>query len=462
MIKENQQLFNRLHVLTDALILYLSLPIAFWVRFYAVKGGIISVPLSSYLVLGVFLTLAQLFAYAVAGLYKSFRRTHLRKELSSLWLSSALVMALLLSFLFVQHYIDYSRWTLAVYFFLSVGLLSGKRIALRKTLRLFRQKGYNQKHVLLLGSGQMARSYLEKVRGEKELGYHPIGYVAVQRSKELDLKYLGSFEALEALLDRHRPDEVVSAIAPEDYQRTPQIIAACEKTGTKLSIIPFYAPYMSSNPRFDDLDGIPMVNIRHIPLDNWANAFCKRAMDIIGSLLLILMTSPVMLACAIGVKLSSPGPVIFRQKRIGRNKKPFYMYKFRSMRVNTGQDTSWSSDRDVRKTKFGAFLRKCSLDELPQFFNVLKGEMSLVGPRPELPFFVEQFKEDVPLYMVKHQVRPGITGWAQINGLRGDTSIKARVEHDIYYIEHWSLMFDIEILLATVFKGKFMNSEVLN
>ena len=379
-----------------------------------------------------------------------------------MWLSSALVMALLLSFLFVQHYIDYSRWTLAVYFFLSVGLLSGKRIALRKTLRLFRQKGYNQKHVLLLGSGQMARSYLEKVRGEKELGYHPIGYVAVQRSKELDLKYLGSFEALETLLDRHRPDEVVSAIAPEDYQRTPQIIAACEKTGTKLSIIPFYAPYMSSNPRFDDLDGIPMVNIRHIPLDNWANAFCKRAMDIIGSLLLILMTSPVMLACAIGVKLSSPGPVIFRQKRIGRNKKTFYMYKFRSMRVNTGQDTSWSSDRDVRKTKFGAFLRKCSLDELPQFFNVLKGEMSLVGPRPELPFFVEQFKEDVPLYMVKHQVRPGITGWAQINGLRGDTSIKARVEHDIYYIEHWSLMFDIEILLATVFKGKFMNSEVLN
>lgn len=462
MIKENQQLFNRLHVLTDALILYLSLPAAFWVRFYVFKGGIISVPLSSYLVLGVFLTLIQLFTYAAAGLYTSFRRTRLRKELSSLWLSSGLIMALLLSFLFVQHYIDYSRWALAVYFFLSVGLLSGKRIVLRKTLRLFRQKGYNQKHVLLLGSGQMARSYLEKVRREKELGYHPIGYVAAQRSKELDLKYLGGFEALETLLDRYRPDEVVSAIEPEDYQRTPQIIAACEKTGTKLSIIPFYAPYMSSNPCFDDLDGIPMVNIRHIPLDNWANAFSKRAMDIIGSLLLILVTAPVMLVCAIGVKLSSPGPIIFKQKRIGRNKKPFYMYKFRSMRVNTGQDTRWSLDRDERKTKFGAFLRKCSLDELPQFFNVLKGEMSLVGPRPELPFFVEQFKEDVPLYMVKHQVRPGITGWAQVNGLRGDTSIKARVEHDIYYIEHWSLMFDIEILLTTVFKGKFMNSEVLS
>ena len=458
MIKENQQLFNRLHVLTDALILYLSLPIAFWVRFYAVKGGIISVPLSSYLVLGVFLTLAQLFAYAAAGLYKSFRRTHLRKELSSLWLSSALVMALLLSFLFVQHYIDYSRWTLAVYFFLSVGLLSGKRIALRKTLRLFRQKGYNQKHVLLLGSGQMARSYLEKVRGEKELGYHPIGYVAVQRSKELDLKYLGSFEALETLLDRHRPDEVVSAIAPEDYQRTPQIIAACEKTGTKLSIIPFYAPYMSSNPRFDDLDGIPMVNIRHIPLDNWANAFCKRAMDIIGSLLLILMTSPVMLACAIGVKLSSPGPVIFRQKRIGRNKKPFYMYKFRSMEVQLpGQEKGrWTTPHDPRVTPVGRLIRKTSIDELPQLFNVLAGSMSLVGPRPERPFFVERFKEEIPRYMIKHQVRPGMTGWAQINGYRGDTSIEKRIEHDLYYIENWTLGFDFKILFLTVFKG-FIN-----
>ena len=253
-----------------------------------------------------------------------------------------------------------------------------------------------------------------------------------------------------------------SAIDMEDYQRMPEIIAACEKTGTKLSIIPFYAKYMPSNPQFDDLEGIPLLNLRRIPLDNWANAFCKRAMDVTGALTLILLTSPVMLLCAAGVKLSSPGPVIFRQKRIGRNKEPFYMYKFRSMRVNDGQDTRWSANRDERKTRFGAFMRKCSLDELPQFFNVLKGDMSLVGPRPEIPFYVEQFKEDVPLYMVKHQVRPGITGWAQVNGLRGDTSIKARVEHDIYYIEHWSILFDIEILLTTIFRGKFLNSETLN
>lgn len=461
MIKENQNLLNRLYILSDGIIMYPMLPVAFWIRFYVLPGGIMSVPLSQYLILGIFLIVVQLFTYAAFGLYRSFRRTRLRKELSQLWLASALDMAILLSFLFVQHYIDFSRWTLAIYFLLSVSALSCKRIFLRKILHAARQKGYNQKHVLVLGNGRMAHTYVEKVNSVRELGYHPIGYVASQKGEAWDLAYLGGFSELERLLEKYRPDEVISAIGPDEYQYTPQFIAACEKTGTKLSIIPFYAPYMSSNPYFDDLDGIPLMNIRYIPLDNWVNAFFKRTMDIAGALLLIILTSPVMLLCAIGVKLSSPGPIIFKQKRVGRNKKPFYMYKFRSMCVNSGQDTRWSADRDDRKTKFGAFMRKCSLDEFPQFFNVLKGDMSLVGPRPELPYFVEQFKEEIPLYMVKHQVRPGITGWAQVNGLRGDTSIKARIEHDIYYIEHWSLLFDIEILLITLFKGKFLNSELL-
>ncbi len=461
MIRENQQLLNRLHVLTDGIILYAALPAAFWIRFYLLPGGFISVPLSRYMAIGLFLTGAYLFTYAAFGLYQSFRRARLRRELEKLWLASALDMAILLSVLFIQHSVNYSRMTLAIWSALSLVALSCKRFFLRRVLRYFRQKGYNQKRVLVLGSGELARTYLKTIRSERELGYLPIGYIA-SRKENLNLKRLGDFEELEKLLDLYRPDEVVSAIDMEDYQRMPEIIAACEKTGTKLSIIPFYAKYMPSNPQFDDLEGIPLLNLRRIPLDNWANAFCKRAMDVTGALTLILLTSPVMLLCAAGVKLSSPGPVIFRQKRIGRNKEPFYMYKFRSMRVNDGQDTRWSANRDERKTRFGAFMRKCSLDELPQFFNVLKGDMSLVGPRPEIPFYVEQFKEDVPLYMVKHQVRPGITGWAQVNGLRGDTSIKARVEHDIYYIEHWSILFDIEILLTTIFRGKFLNSETLN
>ena len=307
----------------------------------------------------------------------------------------------------------------------------------------------------------MAQIYYAAIVRERELGYAVIGYVSSEEAEGGWISYLGDFSDLESILERTKPDEVVSAIDIADYPRTPQIIAACEKTGTKLSIIPFYAEYMPTAPQFDDVGGIPLMNIRRIPLDNLFNAFCKRAMDIVGSLVLLILTLPIMLVCAVGVRLSSPGPIIFRQERVGRNKKTFYMYKFRSMRLNTKQNTAWSTNTDSRKTPFGSFLRKFSLDEFPQFFNVLKGDMSLVGPRPEIPYFVEQFKEDVPLYMVKHQVRPGITGWAQVHDLRGDTSIKDRIDHDIYYIEHWSLLLDIKILFMTVFKGKFMNQEKL-
>jgi len=173
----------------------------------------------------------------------------------------------------------------------------------------------------------------------------------------------------------------------------------------------------------------------------------------IGALLLIILFSPVMLAVAVGVRFSSPGPVIFRQERIGRNKKPFQMLKFRSMRINDTSETAWSAGGDARRTRFGRFIRRYSLDELPQLFNVLKGDMSLVGPRPEIPYHVERFKQNIPLYLVRQQIRPGMTGWAQVNGLRGDTSITSRVEYDIWYIENWSLWLDIKILLKTAFGG---------
>lgn len=462
MIKENQRLLNHLNVLSDGLILLLSLPIAFWIRFYVLPDGLISVPLSQYMVLNVLLMLAHLLLYGGLGLYSSHRKTTLKKELFRLWVVNILIMAVLLSVLFISHKVDYSRAALAIYFVVGTGVLSCKRIALRLILRRLRRKGYNQKHVVILGGGTMALHYLRSIRAQRQLGYSAAGYIASDPSELLaEVDYLGTFEDLVPILEQLQPDEVISAIELGDYHRTPQIIEACEKAGIKLSIIPFYAEYMSANPQFDAVGSIPLLNIRRIPLDNWGNAFCKRLMDIVGSLLLLILTSPAMLVCAIGVRLSSPGPIIFRQERMGKDKKSFFMYKFRSMRVNDAETTGWSTNHDARKTAFGAFLRKYSLDELPQFWNVLKGDMSLVGPRPELPHFVVQFKEEVPLYMVKHQVRPGITGWAQVNDLRGDTSIKARIEHDIYYIEHWDLLFDIKILLMTVFKGKFKNSEQL-
>lgn len=461
MIKENQRVLNQINVITDGLSVFCTLLLAFWVRFYLLPGGEISVPFREYVILGAVLIPIYLFSYASFGLYESFRRKRLYQELGRLLTVNILDMFLLQSFLFAFKEVHFSRWTLIIFFLLNTAALGGKRILLRMLLRYYRQRGYNLKHVLIVGTGPMARRYLNKIRTNKELGYQAMGYVSDDVDGWRGLVYLGGYQDLNRILEKFSPDEVVAAIPAEDFTKTPLVISACEKAGVKLSIIPFYAEYMPTNPEFDDLDGLPLLNIRHIPLDNWGNAFMKRAMDIVGSLVLIVLTSPIMLIAAIGVRLSSPGPIIFSQERVGRNKKTFRMYKFRSMRVNDRQDTGWSRDKDDRKTAFGSFIRKFSIDELPQFFNVLKGDMSLVGPRPEVPFYVEQFREEIPLYMVKHQVRPGITGWAQVNGLRGDTSIKDRIEHDIYYIEHWTVFFDIEILFMTLFKG-IVNSEKLS
>jgi Undecaprenyl-phosphate glucose phosphotransferase len=314
-----------------------------------------------------------------------------------------------------------------------------------------RTLGYFQRRVVLVGSAALLKDYVSAVASAPYLGYQILGYVST-KNDWYDLPWLGHLEQLGEVLDVQRPDEVVAALDVGETEWMPHVIQECEKSGVKLSMIPFYAKYMPSNPQIDSVNGVPVINLRRVPLDNIGNAFLKRTFDVVGSLILIVLSSPLMLFAAIGVKLSSPGPIIFKETRVGLNKKPFDMYKFRSMRVNSQETTGWSQNVDNRKTKFGALIRKTSIDELPQFFNVLKGDMSLVGPRPELPYFVEQFKEEVPLYMVKHQVRPGITGWAQVNGLRGDTSIPDRIRHDVYYIENWSPVFDLKILFMTIWK----------
>ena len=461
MIKENQQLLNGINVLSDGMIIYLMIPVAFWLRFSVLPNGVITVSLSYYLLSGIFFTLLQLYIFLAAGLYKPFRHIRLSRELERLFAACLIGFILLLSWFSLRHQDDYSRQMIVIYCVLSFILLALKRIALRLILRHYRSRGYNLKHVVLVGCGDLAEAYLNKILKEKQMGFHAVGYIAGQQRKDWEYSYLGGFEDLERVLEKIKPDDVVSAIEAEDYGRTEMIVQACEKTGCKLSIIPLYAEYMSARPQFDDLDGIPLLNVRRIPLENMANAFVKRAMDIVFSAITLIVFSPLMLICAVGVKLSSPGPIIFKQERIGRNKTPFFMYKFRSMRVNNQEDTGWSKQEDNRKTAFGSFIRKYSLDEFPQFWNVLKGDMSLVGPRPEIPYFVDQFKEKVPRYMLKHLVRPGITGWAQVNGLRGDTSIPERIRFDIWYIENWSIALDFKILFLTVFGGKFKNNEKL-
>ena len=458
MIRENQQLLNQFNVFTDAVAVFLAMLVSYWLRFSLFRG-VKGLPFNYYVWLGVVAAALTLVVFAVAGLYESFRAVRFHVEAGRVAVLELLVALIIMAAMFVLRLGETSRWSVVFFYGVATLLLLGKRVCIRLLLRRYRAMGYNQKRVLLVGHGESAEAYVKRVANDRNLGYQVLGYVADNR-KWGKLPYCGTYGQLEEIFRREKPDEVVVALPTEEGRWMKKIINACEKDGTKLSVVPSYVKYMPANPQVDSVNGLPLINLRRIPLDNVGNAFIKRTADIVCALLLIVLTSPLMLIAAIGVKLSSPGPVIFKQERVGKDKKPFYMYKFRSMKVNSSQNTGWSKNEDNRKTWFGSLIRKCSVDELPQFFNVLKGDMSLVGPRPELPYFVEQFREEIPRYMVKHQVRPGITGWAQVNGFRGDTSISKRIEYDLYYIENWSPAFDLRILLMTVFC--MFNKEKIN
>ena len=272
------------------------------------------------------------------------------------------------------------------------------------------------------------------------------------------VKVLGTIENLLYILPQNKLDEIAITLSLQDYDHLEHIVDLCEKSGVHTKFIPDYNSLFPSRPYTEDLMGLPVINIRYVPLTNTLNWCMKRLVDIVVSLVGLVVSSPVMLAAAIAVGGTSRGPVIFKQERIGLHNKPFRMYKFRTMKVQkpSVEEKGWTTKDDPRVTKVGKFLRKTSIDELPQLFNILKGDMSVVGPRPERPQFVEQFKEEIPRYMVKHQVRPGLTGWAQINGYRGDTSIKRRIEFDIFYIENWTMGLDFKIMFLTIFKG-FIN-----
>ena len=272
------------------------------------------------------------------------------------------------------------------------------------------------------------------------------------------VEVVDEIDSLHRILPGNELDEIGITLSLSDYDRLEDIVNICEKSGVHTKFIPDYNSVIPSRPYLEDLDGLAVVNIRRVPLTNTANMLIKRLVDIVGAIVAIVLSSPLMLAAVIGIKTTSRGPLIFKQERVGLHNKPFQMYKFRSMEVQNDADEKkgWTTKNDPRVTKVGRLLRSTSIDELPQFFNVLKGDMSLIGPRPERPLFVEKFKEEIPRYMIKHQVRPGITGWAQVNGYRGDTSIKKRIEYDLYYIENWSMAFDFKILFLTFFKG-FIN-----
>lgn len=460
MIKRNQSMLNALNLISDGVLMLLSYICALWLRF-DVLGGRQTLQLTSprlvALIFG-YCILIVLVYYGL-GLYGYGRLRRRREEGLCILLVNGLGTLALMATFYVVRIVDFSRVMLVLFWLISSLAIILKRTLLRGALSYYRSHGYNLKHVIVIGSGHLARQYARDIRSNPQLGFSIMGYIGCERQDDLG-KHLGDFTQVEAILEANSADEVVVALDPQDIAVMPDILAAADKEGVRLSLIPFFNDYIPRNPTITALGHTKLIDMRVTPLDDLGWAMVKRAMDIVISLCLILVFSPVMLAVAVGVKLSSPGPVLFSQERIGKNKKPFKMLKFRSMRITGTEDTGWSTNSDPRKTRFGSFIRKFSLDELPQFFNVLRGDMSIVGPRPEVPYHVRHFKEEVPLYLLRQQVRPGITGWAQVNGLRGDTSIEARVKYDLWYIENWSIWLDLKIMLRTALGG-MVNKEIV-
>ncbi|MCD1259510.1 undecaprenyl-phosphate glucose phosphotransferase [Paenibacillus athensensis] len=464
MIRRNQQFLSQAYALTDFVTIQIIFLLSWWLKF---KSGWIPynspLPFRDYILWSVVYGLIAVGVGYILSLYSPKRKKRFSDEALKIVQVHVISIFGLLSLLFFFKAVHISRAFLIIFFVGSICFISIYRYLLKLTLKRLREKGYNQQFVLIVGAGSLGRRFYENLRQHPELGFEITGFLDdYAEQHEYPYKHykpiIGKTDDLEQTLQTQLVDEVVIALPLEAHTKFGQIISVCEKAGVRTMIIPDFYDYLPSRPHFDYFAGLPLINVRDIPLDELSNRALKRGFDVLFSLCALIAMLPLLLLIAVGVKLTSEGPVIFKQERVGLNRRTFMMYKFRTMRVSSQQDsdTEWTVANDPRRTWFGTFLRKTSLDELPQFFNVLFGHMSVVGPRPERPHFVDQFKEEIPKYMVKHHIRPGITGWAQSNGLRGDTSIEERIKHDIFYIENWSFLFDLKIIWKTVVNG-FIN-----
>ncbi len=467
MISDNQKKLATIRVFADLFLIVVSYVISYSLRFgvLADKGIFALTANESFYSLGDYakylipIVPGYIFIYSKCGLYALKRR----KTVEVWGLTKANIIGLLY-FTFVLFFVkemDISRWFFTFFFLTNVALGLSFRHVLNYVLQSLRSKGINLKHVIIIGYSAAARGYIDRIKSNPQWGYYIHGIVDDEKDKNFEyngIPVIGRVDELEDILSRNSFDEYVIALSINDYYKLRRVVGICEKSGAHTKFVPDYNHIVPTVPVIEDFFGLPVINIRNVPLATFGNRMLKRIVDVFGSIFALILFSIPMLVIAISIKITTRGKVFYKQERVGLHNKPFYMYKFRSMvEAKEGEDQNeWSNSNNQRVTKIGRFIRRTSLDELPQFWNVLKGDMSLVGPRPERPFFVEKFKEEIPRYMIKHQVRPGITGWAQVHGLRGDTSVSKRIDYDLYYIENWTMILDVKILFMTIFTG-FVN-----
>jgi exopolysaccharide biosynthesis polyprenyl glycosylphosphotransferase len=350
--------------------------------------------------------------------------------------------------------VDYPRAMIVYAWVLTIVFITVGRAIHQFVRNRLRDRGVGTDRLLIVGTGEVARIIIQRVLWSPRLGYELVGVVdgELDESDVLGVPVLGQPEELPELIDLHRIDEVIIAMPEQGHREVVRVMSYCERGRVSIKVFPDIFQFVASETDIDDLGGLPLLSIRNYAMRGYLLIF-KRLMDLVGAVFGLVLFSPLMAFAALAIKLESPGPVFFIQERMGLDGKPFLMVKFRSMRQDAeSQGPGWTTDDDPRRTKLGAFLRRIEMDEMPQFINVLLGEMSLVGPRPEQPYYVNLFQQSVPRYMERHREKAGMTGWAQVNGLRGDTSIVERTKYDLWYTENWSILLDLKIILRTLWQ----------
>ncbi len=445
---------------TDLIVVSGAWLLSYWIRF---KSGLVPVTkgipsFDHYLTMLLFIWLIWAFVFRRMGLYRPMRGVRRTHELWLLLNANAFAVLLLISvtYLVREKNVEFSRLVFVYFGAFATVFTVLQRSLLRVLLRELRRRGYNLRYMLIVGSGQVAGDIASRIRLHRELGMQLVG--CLTRDKEevkgpRGVPVLGTYKDLSRVLDRMDIDQVVVALPLVDNEYLPEVMEEIGDSLVDVKVVPDIYQFVTLGGTIEEFEGLPVISLRSTPLEGF-NRFLKRWLDITFSAIFLVLFSPLLLLITLIIKLTSEGPIFYRQERVSYDGSPFSILKFRTMYTDAEmQGPGWTTENDSRVTPVGKFLRSWSLDELPQLINVLRGDMSIVGPRPERPIFIKEFRQRVPRYMLRHKVPAGMTGWAQINGWRGDTSIDKRIEFDLYYIENWSVILDLKILFMTLFKG---------
>jgi Undecaprenyl-phosphate glucose phosphotransferase len=458
-LKAHSKLLEHIMLAGDLLVVAVCWLIAYALRFYVLgpplRSGI--PPLYPYLLMLLPILVVWGVSFRAFDLYRPRRiASHLSEAADLAKASSlgALVLVAVMTFLFREY--EYSRVVIVYFWLLSIAAVWFARAAFREALRFARRRGYNLRYAVVVGDGELAATVVSRLAARTDVGIEVLGVVGDDKEGMRSVRRLGGYSDLRAVLDAHVVDHVILALVHEDYGRLGGLLEAVGDEPVTIHVVPDLFRFASLRGGVEEFEGMPFIHLRDSPLHGWSQV-TKRVFDLVFSGALLIGLAPVLLLLALGVKLTSRGPVLYRQERMGLDGQRFRMLKLRTMRVDAevGTGPIWATEDDPRRVPYGALLRRLSLDELPQFVNVLRGEMSVVGPRPERPFFVEQFRRTVPGYMLRHKVKSGVTGWAQVNGLRGNTSLEKRIQYDLEYIERWSLWLDVKIIALTMVRIVF-------